>query len=159
MNRYFVAFEEVADKVAFRTGQRPFIEHTGGGHNTVFLPLTPDDRSQDTTKPTMCMANYWWDEEDGALYTEVSLPALSVFPSTDEEGWCTDLYMCVDFDSPLYKSWEEWEEEFHKRIDFNGDHALNTDEMVKYVCHLWDVWKVFRDTAPEGAVTGVEVTP
>jgi len=30
-NKYFDAFEEVADKVAFLTGQRPFIEHTGIG--------------------------------------------------------------------------------------------------------------------------------
>lgn len=152
---WVVPFERLADEVEGRIGQRPFIEHTGGGIWAVFLPVLPDDKSGDFCNPWISLAIYW-DDGPSATY-EVSRPTLGVFPSSDGTYW-TDIYMDVDIDSPLYKVYEYYEEAFRAVVGDDGRDVMNHDEMTDYVCHVWDTWVGFRNLAPEGVATGLEVT-
>lgn len=152
MNEYFKAFDTLADTVQTETGQRPFIEHTGGGHFTVFLPLNPNDTSASTFNPTICLANYWWDHIDGARY-ETGEPTLSIFPDEDNPQHSTDLYMGVDFDSPNYLTWAEFEQQFRDQLKTSKhteEDQLATHEMADKIIHIWEAWQQIRDNTPEG---------
>lgn len=154
---WVIPFERLADEVESRIGQRPFIEHTGGGIWAVFLPVLPDDKSGDICKPHISLAIYW-EKDDGPLATyEVGGPTLGVFPSSDGTYW-TDVYMDVDTDSPLFGVYESYDDTFRVLVGDGGGGLLNHDEMVDYVCNAWGAWVGFRDFAPEGVATGLEVT-
>ena len=151
---WVIPFERLADEVEGRIGQRPFIEHTGGGIWAVFLPVLPDDKSGDIRRPWISVAIYL---DDGpATSYEVSRPTLGVFPSWDGTFF-TDIYTDVDSDSPVYKVYEHYEDTFLDLVGDEGRDLLNHDEMADYVRHVWDTWVGFRGLAPEGVATGLEV--
>ena len=157
-NAWWAPFDKMCDEVEGRIGQRPFVEHTGGGIFTVCLPVTPDDKSGDYGKPLICTGMYSGpDDETGEGVYEVAGATLSVFPSSDGT-YITDLYMDVDYNSPLYERWSDFEETFRHMVEDRYDDSIGHDAMVEHHIKVLETWKRERHNVPEGVVTGLEVT-
>jgi hypothetical protein len=158
-NAWWAPFDKMCDEVEGRIGQRPFVEHTGGGCFTVCLPVTPDDKSGDYGRPLICTAMYNGpDDETGEGVYEMAGATLSVFPSSDG-AYCSDLYMDAHSDSAdLYERWSDFEETFRHMVEDRYDDFIGHDAMVEHHIKVWETWKRERHLAPEGVVTGLEVT-
>lgn len=160
-DNYFDPFEKVADVIQERTGQRPYIDFTGGGCYTVGMSLVEGHYPKQDLEPHpwVYFANYGLEDDGTVVFADTGWPTFGCFMS-DDGSYCGDLCNTdgLDYGSDQYRAWDEWENTHMRSLVGTDKHWMTPDEFIPYVVSVWETWKRERHVAPEGVVTGLEVT-
>ena len=162
---YLMPFENVADKIEKRTGQRPYLDMTGGGILTVGMSLAeghfPTVDYEMEKVPWVHLANYGLDDDGEVFFEDFYRPTFGVFLSGDG-SYCGDIYNTdgLDYKSERYRMLDEWHDRISSLVEVDDDEktSMSADEFVDHVVKVWEMWKRERHNVPEGVVTGLEVT-
>jgi len=162
---YLMPFNNVADEIEKRTGQRPYLDMTGGGILTVGMSLAkghfPTVDYEMEKMPWVHLANYGLEDDGEVLFEDFYRPTFGVFLSGDG-SYCGDIYNTdgLDYKSERYRMLDEWHDRISSLVEVDDDEktSMSADEFVDHVVKVWEMWKRERHNVPEGVVTGLEVT-